>query len=112
MRLERTQEFDRPGEVVFDFVATDHVRNHPRWDPTIRLEQVTDDPIGVGTILKRYTDREAGPMEGTMGIVAFEPGRSSTTIIHAGHLEMRAGSSSSPGEPVGAPSPCGWASPR
>lgn len=91
MRLERSQVFDRPPEVVFDFVATDHIRNHPRWDPTIRLEQVTDGPIGVGTIFKRYTNRGAGPMEGTMEIVAFEPGRSWTTIIHDGPVEMEAG---------------------
>lgn len=91
MRLERTQEFDRSPEVVFDFVATNHVRNHPRWDPGMHIEQITDGPIGVGTVFKRRQDRGAGPIEGTMTVVAFEPNRSWMLEIHDGPLEMQAG---------------------
>jgi hypothetical protein len=54
---------------VWRFVAVEHVRNHPRWDPDMELEQVTEGPIGVGTLIRRRNTHSDTPVEGTMEVV-------------------------------------------
>jgi uncharacterized protein YndB with AHSA1/START domain len=84
---------DRPPNVVWQFYAVDHLRNHPRWDPKMELWQLTDGPIGVGTRFRRRHTRLDTPIEGTMEVVEFEPHRSMGGVIHddtpAGLLEVR-----------------------
>ena len=80
---------DRPVADVFHFYAQDHVRNHPRWDPDMQLEQVTDGPIGVGTIIRRCNTHSGTPVEGTMEVVEFEPNRAMGVVIHDGPSETR-----------------------
>ena len=55
----------------------------------MQLEQVTDGPIGIGTIIKRINSRSGSPIEGTMEIVEFEPNESMGTITHDGPFETR-----------------------
>jgi len=80
---------DRPLAKVFHFYAREHVRNHPRWDPDIELQQTSDGPIGVGTVIRRRNSRSGTPVEGTMEVVEFEPNRAFGMIIHDGPVEMR-----------------------
>lgn len=89
VQLQVSQVIDRPVDQVFDFVAHQHVRNHPRWDPDVELEQVIDGPIGVGTVIRRRVTRGETPVEGTMEVVEFEPNRAMGTVIHDGPVEMR-----------------------
>ncbi len=89
LRFETTEVIDRPLEKVFRFYAVDHVRNHPRWDPDIELWLDSDDPIGVGTIIRRRNRRSGPPVEGTMHVVEFESNRVLTMEIHDGPSEMR-----------------------
>jgi len=89
VQLQVWESIDRPVATVFHFFAEEHVRNHSRWDPFIRLEQVSDGPIGVGTIIKRINSRSGRPVEGTMEVVEFEPNRAIGMIIHDGSVEMR-----------------------
>lgn len=35
VQLQVSQVIDRPVARVFHFIAREHVRNHPRWDPDI-----------------------------------------------------------------------------
>jgi hypothetical protein len=88
-QFEVSQVIDRPLDKVFQFYAHEHVRNHPRWDPDMELEQVSDGPIGVGTVIRRRNSRSGIPVEGTMEVVEFEPNRAMGTIIHDGPVEMR-----------------------
>ena len=81
VQFEVSQVIDRPVEVVFDFIARQHVRNHPRWDPDIDLEPMSEGPIGVGTMIRRRNRRSGTPVEGTMEVVEFEPGRAFATIV-------------------------------
>ena len=46
---------DRPVATVFNFYAREHIRNHPRWDPDLKMEQITAGPIGAGTLIRRPT---------------------------------------------------------
>ncbi|MFW9792805.1 MAG: SRPBCC family protein [Candidatus Thorarchaeota archaeon] len=88
-QIRFSQVIDRPLNKVFHFVAEQHVRNHPRWDPDIELWLETDDPIEVGTIIHRRNSRSGTPIEGTMEVVEFEPNNAFGTVIHDGPAEMR-----------------------
>lgn len=88
MRLEVSEVIARPPAVVFQFVAAEHVQNHPRWDPAMSLEQLSDGPIGVGTLIRRRHTRAGAPIEGTMEVVEYEPDRAMATLIHDGQVEM------------------------
>lgn len=72
MQLEVSVVIDRPVATVWDFYAVHHVENHPRWDPDLELENTSDGPIGVGTVIKRRSTRFETPTEGTMEVVEFE----------------------------------------
>lgn len=89
MPIELSEYIDRPPADVFRFYAIEHVRNHPRWDPDMHLEQVTPGPIGVGTVIRRRHTHYGAPTEGTMEVVEFEPDRSFGLAIHDGPVEMR-----------------------
>ncbi len=76
MKLDRSIVINKPPSVVFDFVAVNHLHNHPRWDPQMELRQLTDGPMGIGTRYQRRHTRSGVPIEGTMEVVEFEPGQS------------------------------------
>lgn len=87
MKVEVSQVIDRPVADVFRFVAVEHVRNHPRWDPDMELEQLTEGPIGVGTIIRRRNSRSGTPVEGTMEVTEFDPERAFGGVSHDGSVE-------------------------
>jgi hypothetical protein len=87
VKIEVPVRIDRPVAKVFQFYAREHVRNHPRWDPDMQLEQVSDGPIGVGTIIRRRNTHSGTPIEGTMEVVEFEPDRAFGAVIHDGPAE-------------------------
>ena len=89
VKVHVSQIIDRPVAEVYHFFAEEHVRNHPRWDPFMRLEQISDGPIGVGTIIKRINSRSGTPVEGTMEVVEFEPNRAIGMLTHDGPVEIR-----------------------
>ena len=89
VKVQVSGVIDRPVAKVFHFFADEHVRNHPRWDPNMKLEQVSDGPLGIGTIIKRISSRSGTPVEGTMEVVEFERNQVIGMIIHDGPVEMR-----------------------
>ncbi len=89
MKLEATQIIDRPVGEVFRWYADDHARNHPRWDPDIELESTSDEPMGVGTIIRRKNFRGETPVEGTMEVVEYEPNQAFGVITRDGPMEIR-----------------------
>lgn len=99
MKVEVSQEIGRPVAAVFQFCAREHVKNHPRWDPDIELEQISDGPIGVGTLIRRLNRRSGTPVEGTMEVLEFEPERRTAMVIREGPVEVRGGMTF---EPLGA----------
>lgn len=90
VRVEVSEVIDRPVAAVFQFHAIEHVRNHPRWDPDMELEQVTDGPMDVGTIIKRINSRSGAPVEGTMEVVEFERDHAVAMVIQDGPMQMNA----------------------
>lgn len=89
LQFESSQVIDRPIDKVFRFFAVEHVRNHPRWDPDIELWLDSDEPIRVGTIIRRRNKRSGTPVEGTMKVVEFEPNRVLAMDIQDGPAQMR-----------------------
>ena len=87
--VQVSEVIHRPVAEVFHFYAHEHVRNHPRWDPDMQLEQVSEGPIGVGTIIHRINTHSGTPVEGTMEIVELEPNRGMGVMIHDGPSETR-----------------------
>jgi hypothetical protein len=89
MKIEVSEVIDRPVSEVFRFYGHEHVRNHPRWDPDMQLEQTSAGPIGVGTVIRRHVTRGGRTVEGTMEVVEFEPGETFATVIRDGPREVR-----------------------
>jgi uncharacterized glyoxalase superfamily protein PhnB/uncharacterized protein YndB with AHSA1/START domain len=73
LKIELSEVINRPPAVVFRFIAVEHVKNHPRWDPKMELQQLTEGPIGVGTVIRRRQTHTGAPVEGTMEVVEFVP---------------------------------------
>jgi hypothetical protein len=73
---------------VFRFYALEHGQNHPRRDPNIQLEKLTDGPIGLGTVIKRVNSRRGTPVEGMMEVVEFEPNPTVAMVIHDSPIEI------------------------
>jgi uncharacterized membrane protein len=85
--VQVSEVIDRPVADVFQFYAHDHVRNHPRWDPDMQLQQVSEGPIGVGTLIRRVNTHSGNPVEGVMKIVEFDPNRSFAVEIQDGPVQ-------------------------
>ncbi|HEY9375920.1 MAG TPA: SRPBCC family protein [Jiangellaceae bacterium] len=88
MRIEVSTTIDRPVAEVWRWYAVEHVRNHPRWDPDMELEQVSEGPIGLGTKIRRRNVRWGEPIEGEMEIVEWEPERAMATRVRDADMEM------------------------
>lgn len=89
VRVELSEEIDRPVDVVFKWYADDHVRNHPRWDPYMELWLDSEAPIGVGTIIRRRNSRSGKPVEGTMEVTEYERNQVLGMLTHDGPMEIR-----------------------
>jgi hypothetical protein len=59
----------------------------PGGDPDVKLEQITEGPIGIGTVIRRRNTHFDTPVEGTIKVVEFEPERVIASVIHDGPVE-------------------------
>jgi uncharacterized protein YndB with AHSA1/START domain len=89
MKIEASTTIDRPVADVWRWYAVEHVRNHPRWDPDMELEQISDGPMELGTRIRRRNMRWGAPVEGEMEVVEWEPERSFGMLIHDANMEMQ-----------------------
>jgi hypothetical protein len=85
--IQVSEVVDRPVADVFHFYAIDHIRNHPRWDPDMQLDQISHGPIGVGTVIRRVNTHSGSPVTGLMTIVEFEPNRAFGVQIQDGPVQ-------------------------
>jgi hypothetical protein len=88
VRIEVSEEIDRPVGVVFNFHAKDHVQNHPRWDPYIELWRTSDEPLGLGAVIHRRNSRSGTVVEGTMEVVEYEPNQAFGAVVREGGMEI------------------------
>jgi hypothetical protein len=72
MRLRVESRIERPPGVVFEFVARDHWRNHPRWDPNVlQIIPLEPGPIRAGS--RARVRRKRGTDDELLEVLAFEP---------------------------------------
>ena len=88
LHIEYSHVINRPVDKVFHFMVVEHVKNHPRWDSDIELWLDSDEPIGVGTVIRRRNTRSGTPVDGTMEVTEYETNRKFTTIIQDGLSKM------------------------
>ena len=86
--VEVSEVVDRSVSDTFRIYAVEHVQNHPKWDPYMQLEQVSEGPIAVGTAIKRINSRSGEPVEGTMEVVEFKLNKSLGMVIQEGPVVM------------------------
>jgi hypothetical protein len=87
MKIAVSTEVDRPIATVWRWYAVEHVRNHPRWDPDMELDQITPGPIGYGTRIRRRNRHFDEPIDGEMEVVEWEPERSMGVHIRDANTE-------------------------
>ena len=97
VRAERIVQ--RPVERVFDFVATRHFENHPRWDPDVlEMRQTSPGPLGPGTTAHVVRRRGRGRVEGTATVTEYEPCRRAAWDVRFGSFALRQAVDLSPEE--------------
>lgn len=87
MRLRVETTVERPPAVVFDFIARDHWRNHPRWDPNVlQMTPLQPGPIGVGS--RARVRRKRGSGDEVLEVIAFEPDTRWTSRSQIGPISL------------------------
>ena len=100
VRLQASQTIDRPPDQVFQYVAAEHFKNHPRWDPNIvELTQTAPGPMGAGATARLVRVDQGKRVEGTVEVVAYEPDRCFAAGARFGPFVLRQRADF---EPVGA----------
>ena len=89
MKVQVSLEIDRPVADVWHFWAEEHVRNHPRWDPDVELEQISEGSMGIGTKIRRRNTRWGTPVEGEMEVVEFDHEHAIAFSVHDANMDMR-----------------------
>ena len=89
MQIQVSTTIDRPIADVWRWYAEDHVRNHPRWDSDMELQQISEGPIGLGTKIRRRNVRFGAPVDGEMEVVEWDPERAIGMLIHDANMQMR-----------------------
>ena len=65
---------ERPPSAVFDFVATHHFDNHPRWDPDVlEMRQTSPGEVGTGTTAEVVRRQGRRRVEGTATVTDAAP---------------------------------------
>ena len=80
----------RPPAQVFDFVATNHFENHPRWDPDLlEMTQTSPGPVGIGTTARVVRRQGWRRVEGTATVTAYDPDRLAAWDVRFGPFLLR-----------------------
>lgn len=89
MKITVSTPIGRPVADVWRWYALDHVRNHPRWDSDMELEQISEGPIGLGTRIRRRNRHFGEPIDGEMEIVDWDPERAMGVHIRDANTDTR-----------------------
>jgi uncharacterized protein YndB with AHSA1/START domain len=88
VKVERT--LHRPPEKVFNFVATNHFQNHPRWDPDLlEMNQTSPAPVQVGTTAHVVRRQGRRIVEGTATVTEYQPNRRAAWDVEFGPFLLR-----------------------
>ena len=81
---------ERPPSAVFDFVATHHFDNHPRWDPDVlEMRQTSPGEVGTGTTAEVVRRQGRRRVEGTATVTEYLPNRSAAWDVRFGSFLLK-----------------------
>ncbi len=90
MIVEAERVVGHPPEQVFDFVATRHFQNHPRWDPDlVEMRQTSPGPVGPGTTADVVRRQGRRRVKGTATVTAYQPCRRAAWDVRFGAFGLR-----------------------
>jgi hypothetical protein len=88
VRAERIVQ--HPPDQVFDFVATRHFENHPRWDTDLlEMRQTSPGPVGPGTTAHVVRRQGRRRVEGTATVTQYQPCRGAAWDVRFGAFALR-----------------------
>jgi hypothetical protein len=86
--MERVIE--RPPSAVFDFVATHHFENHPKWDPDVlEMRQTSPGDVRTGTTAQVVRRQGSRRVEGTATVTEYVPDRSAAWDVRFGSFLLK-----------------------
>jgi hypothetical protein len=101
VRLAASQVIERPPAEVFQFVATEHFQNHPKWDPAVTsITQTSPGPMGVGTTARLVRTDRGRRVEGSIEITEYQPVSSFTEVSRFGPFTLHARATLAPVAPA------------
>jgi Polyketide cyclase / dehydrase and lipid transport len=81
--LERVIE--RSPQTVFNFVATHHFENHPKWDPDVlEMRQTSPGTVRQGTTARIVRRQGGRRVDGTVTVTQYEPDRCAAWDVRFG----------------------------
>jgi hypothetical protein len=79
-----------PPERVFNFAATNHFQNHPRWDPDLlEMKQTSPGSVQVGTTAHVVRRQGRRIVDGTATVTEYQPNRSASWEVEFGPFLLR-----------------------
>ena len=80
----------RRPSAVFDFVATHHFENHPKWDPDVlEMRQTSPGEVGTGTTAQVVRRQGSRRVEGTATVTEYVPDRSAAWDVRFGSFLLK-----------------------
>ena len=77
----------RPPRTVFDFVATHHYQNHPKWEPDVlEMTQTSPGAVRTGTTARVVRRQGGSRVAGTATVTEYEPDRSAAWEVRFGRF--------------------------
>jgi hypothetical protein len=89
VRLQAGLDITAPPADVFRFVATEHFRNHPTWDPAVlEMTQTSPGPMSQGTTARLVRSDGGRRTEGVVTVTRFEPDRAFAAVAEFGPFRL------------------------
>ena len=89
MRVKSEEDIQATPSEVFRFVATDHLQNHPKWDPSIlEMTQTTPGPLHPGTTARIVRSDRGKRVEGTLTVTEYTPDRDFAAVMEFGPFRL------------------------
>ena len=90
MRLQAEQDIDAAPSAVFRFVATDHLANHPKWDPAVlEMTSTSPGPLQPGTTARVVRSDRGRRVEGSLTVIEYEPDAHFAAATEFGPLRLQ-----------------------
>ena len=89
LSVEQEQVIHRPPADVFEFVATSHFANHPKWDPrVVEMIPTSAGPMTAGSTARIVRDERGKRIEGVAEVVEYEPDHAFALIARFGPFTL------------------------